>query len=174
MGVQPAADQGSPLEGLLPESAIQVGVSVADWREAVRAVGRCLVEAGATSDAYTDEMIATVEELGPYIVIAPGIALAHARPSPAVHRIGIGLVTLDPAVPFGHQENDPVRIVIGLAATDNEGHVGALASLAGFLADDARRDALLGARDARAVRDLFAAWRTSEPPQQEGADAHRA
>ncbi len=171
MGVRPATDHGVAHEGLLPASAVRVGVAVADWREALRVVGGCLVDAGITSDAYTDEMIATVEELGPYIVIAPGIALAHARPSPAVHRFGLGLVTLDPPIPFGHQDNDPVRIVIGLAAPDNEGHIGALASLAGFLDDDERRQALLDARDARAVSDMFAAWRASELAQQESARA---
>ena len=36
-----------------------------------------LVASGATTPAYTDEMVATVEQLGPCIVIAPGIAPSH-------------------------------------------------------------------------------------------------
>jgi PTS system ascorbate-specific IIA component len=131
------------LSALLSIKAIRIGASARDWRAAVRLAGDALVASGATAPAYTDEMIATVEELGPYIVIAPGIALAHSRPSEAVHRAGISLVVLNEPVNFGHRQNDPVRLVVGLAAPDEEGHVTALGTLAEFLADDGRRDELL-------------------------------
>ena len=152
-----------PLSGLLPSSAIRIGASASDWRAAVRVAGDALVASGATSDGYTDEMIRTVESLGPYIVIAPGVALAHARPSPAVLRPGLSLVTLTTPVPFGHRQNDPVRLVIGLAAPDDAGHVDALATLAEFIADDGRRDALMRASDASAVRSLLAAYEAQGP-----------
>ena len=100
-------------------------------------------------------MIATVEQLGPYIVIAPGIALAHSRPSPAVRRAGISLVTLAEPVEFGHRQNDPVSLVVGLAAPDDEGHVTALATLAEFLSDEGRRDALMSAPDPGALRQMI-------------------
>lgn len=144
----------APLSELLPPSAIRIGASADDWRSAVRASGDALVASGVTEDAYTDEMIATVEQLGPYIVIAPGIALAHSRPSPSVHRAGISIVTLAKPVEFGHRENDPVRLVVGLAAPDDEGHVTALATLADFLSDESRREALLTASTAGAVRAM--------------------
>ena len=120
----------------------------------MRLAGDALVASGATAAAYTDEMIATVERLGPYIVIAPGIALAHSRPSPAVHRAGISLVTLSTPVDFGHRTNDPVRLVVGLAAPDEEGHVTALSTLAEFLSDDDSREGLIGATDPEDVLRL--------------------
>ena len=109
--VTPAAADvvpGPRLSQLLTVTAIHLGATAQDWRAAVRLAGDALVTSGATAPAYTDEMIATVEQLGPYIVIAPGIALAHSRPSPAVHRAGISLVTLARPVDFGHRTNDPV------------------------------------------------------------------
>lgn len=150
----------TPLSGLLPPSAIRIGASADDWRSAVRASGDALVASGVTEDAYTDEMIATVEQLGPYIVIAPGIALAHSRPSPAVRRAGISVVTLARPVEFGHRENDPVRLVVGLAAPDDEGHVTALATLADFLSDESRREALMTATTANAVRAMVVDFET--------------
>jgi PTS system ascorbate-specific IIA component len=153
-----------PLEGdmaegelsrLLPASAVRLGVPADDWRDAIRAAGAALVASGSTSHAYTDEMIATVESLGPYIVIAPGIALAHSRPSPAVIRPGLSIVRLASPVPFGHRQNDPVRLVVGLASPDDHGHVDALATLAEFLSDADRQAALLEAADAGAVRALI-------------------
>ncbi|HSV92639.1 MAG TPA: PTS sugar transporter subunit IIA [Desulfobacterales bacterium] len=146
------------ISGRLPEQAIRTGVFAADWRVAVRAAGDALVASGSTTSAYTDEMIETVEQLGPYMVIAPGIALAHARPSPAVRRTGLSLVTLAQPVAFGHRTNDPVRLVIGLAAPDSSDHVAALATLAEFLADGERQAALLAAADAAAVRALIEAY----------------
>jgi len=143
---------------MLPDTAITIAAHPNDWREAVRAAGAALVASGATTDAYTDEMIATVEELGPYIVIAPGIALAHSRPSPAVLRAGMSLVMLARPVAFGHTANDPVSLVIGLAAPDAEGHVGALATLAEFLVDEDRRAALLRATSPVAIRVLIAEY----------------
>jgi PTS system ascorbate-specific IIA component len=100
-------------------------------------------------------MIATVESLGPYIVIAPGIALAHSRPSPAVIRPGLSIVRLATPVPFGHRQNDPVRLVVGLASPDDHEHVDALATLAEFLSDEARRSALLDAPNVGTVRELI-------------------
>lgn len=149
---------GSRLSQLLTAKAMRIGASAPDWQGAVRLAGAALVTSGATAPAYTDEMIATVEQLGPYIVIAPGIALAHARPSPAVHHAGISLVTLARPVHFGHRTNDPVTLVVGLAAPDEEGHVTALSTLAEFLSDEDSRRGLLGATDPEDVLQQVGAF----------------
>lgn len=162
MQTPPEEVQPKRLPALLPSTAIRLGVRAADWRAAVAAAGEALVASGATAPAYTDAMIATVEQLGPYLVIAPGVALAHARPSPAVHRTGLSLVTLATPVRFGHQHNDPVTLVVGLAAPDDRSHVQALATLAGLLADEPRRASLLNARHPWEVRDVIAAYEATE------------
>ena len=140
--VTPAAADVTPgprLSQLLTVEAIHLGATAQDWRAAVRLAGDALVTSGATAPAYTDEMIATVEQLGPYIVIAPGIALAHSRPSPAVHPRWYQPGDPGRPVDFGHRTNDPVRLVVGLAAPDEEGHVTALSTLAEFLSDEQSR-----------------------------------
>ncbi|OEV28294.1 PTS sugar transporter, partial [Streptomyces nanshensis] len=96
------------LSELLPCAAIRLDIAVADWRSAVRAAGGLLVTQGVSTDAYTDEMIGNIEENGPYVVVAPGLALVHARPSPAVHRTGLAWVRPAEPVEFGHAANDPV------------------------------------------------------------------
>jgi ascorbate PTS system EIIA or EIIAB component len=168
------AHPGGPgLTQLLPIDAIRLGETAADWRAAVRLAGDALVASGATTPDYTDQMVATVEQLGPYIVIAPGIALAHSRPSPAVLRSGISLVTLLEPVAFGHRENDPVRLVIGLAAVDEEGHITALSTLAEFLSDETRREGLIGAGNAdevaRMVRSFEESQAADAPPVDSAA-----
>lgn len=145
------------LSSLLPREAILLDQEAPDWRAAVRLAGRGLELSGAAAAAYADEMVRTVEDLGPYIVIAPGLALAHSRPSPAVHRTGWSWVTLSTPVAFGHPDNDPVRVVVGLAALDEKGHIEALATLADLLSDDVRRAALEKARTPDEIRSIIAA-----------------
>jgi PTS system ascorbate-specific IIA component len=149
------------LSELLPLGAVRLDVRVADWQEAIRVTGGLLTESGATTDAYTAEMIRNVEENGPYIVIAPGLAFAHARPSPAVHRTGMSWVRLEQPVEFGHETNDPVTLVVGLAAKDSGAHTTAMAALAKLLADPGTARALREAPDAAALHAVLSGGATA-------------
>jgi len=119
----------------LPDAAIELGASAGDWRAAVRLAGRALERSGAALAGYADEMIRMIEEHGPYIVIAPGLALVHARPGPDVLADGLAVVTLSDAVRFGHPHNDPVEVVLGLAMPDPSEHVPTIAALANVFND---------------------------------------
>ncbi len=110
--------------------AARVRVSVIDWRAAIGAACAPLVEAGAVTARYADRCVEIVAESGPYIVIAPGIALAHARPEDGARRLALSAVTLARPVAFGHPSNDPVDLVFAFASPDREAHVGMLAALA--------------------------------------------
>jgi len=147
-------DPGSLLD-LMPAQAMQVRADAQDWRDAIRAAGSGLVASGSTTGEYTDQMIETVERLGPYIVIAPGLALAHSRPSAAVVRTGLSWAGLAHPVPFGHAHNDPVRLVVGLAATDHSAHSEALAHLAQLVSIPEVLDALTSAPSVSEVRRII-------------------
>lgn len=69
----------------------------------------------------------------PYMVVAPGIMLAHARPECGAHTIGINLMTLANPINFGSELNDPVKFVITLATPDDKSHVKLLEALMAFL-----------------------------------------
>ena len=83
----------------LRADVIRLGVHAANWEEAVRAAGQLLVGADVCEPRYIQAMIDAVHELGAYMVLAPGLALAHARPEDGVKSIGLSLVTLNPPVP---------------------------------------------------------------------------
>src|ERR1700710_1569131 len=114
----------------LPAEAVALGVEVTDWRSAVRAAGAALTGSGCAEPAYSDEMIRMIEEHGPYVVIAPGLALAHARPGPTVLKDGIAVVTLATSVNFGHPYNDPVSVIVALAVVSSEAQIALVAELA--------------------------------------------
>jgi PTS system ascorbate-specific IIA component len=139
----------------LPESAIVLGARADDWRGAVRLAGAALTESGVALPGYADEMIRMIEEHGPYVVIAPGLALAHARPGPEVLADGLAVVTLSTPVFFGHPHNDPVSVVLGLAITHSDAHLATIAELANIFNDSAATAELAAATDATEVRRIM-------------------
>ena len=70
---------------MLEESHVQIHVHADDWEDAIRKAGNVLVTAGSIDTSYIEHMIQSVKTLGPYIVIMPGFALAHAAPCEADH-----------------------------------------------------------------------------------------
>jgi PTS system ascorbate-specific IIA component len=139
----------------LPLDAVDVGVHVPDWRAAIGAAGAALQRSGATAPGYTERMVAVIEEFGAYVVIAPGLALAHARPGPDVLTEGLSVVTLAEPVAFGHPHNDPVNVILGLAVTTGDEHVHFVAELANVFNDASIIPALAAAPDAETVRALL-------------------
>jgi PTS system ascorbate-specific IIA component len=140
------------LQEALADTAIALRFAAADRSEAIAKSGELLVASGRATETYTGEMLRAVEDHGPYIVIAPGIALAHGRPSAEVLDTGISLVTLAEPVAFGHATNDPVRLVIGLAAFDHNSHLGMMRELAIALGSASTVNSLLIAVQTEDVR----------------------
>jgi mannitol/fructose-specific phosphotransferase system IIA component (Ntr-type) len=129
----------------LDHGSVLVGVEPGDWREAVEASGKLLVDVGAAEEGYVAAMVRTTEELGPYAVIAPGVAIPHARPEDGAVRVGLSLAVLSEPVEFGSKENDPVDLVFGFSTTDSEAHVELLQALADFIEKPENTEALRGA-----------------------------
>lgn len=136
--------------------AIATGESPADWREAVAFAGDLLVASGRVTVDYTAQMIAAVEKFGPYIVIAPGIALAHARTGESVLGTGLALLVLATPVEFGNAANDPVRLVFALSAVDHDSHIEVMSQLASALTDPRIVNSLLNASEPGAIRRILA------------------
>lgn len=123
------------LEDLFIQEAIKAKLDLHSRDEVIEESGRLLVAAKAVRPEYIDAMKRVMDELGPYCVISPGIALLHARPEDGVNRSCLSLITLKEPIPFGHSSNDPVDLAFALGAIDKQSHIKALAELAGYLAD---------------------------------------
>lgn len=120
----------SVLENILIEKGhLRVHVPANTWEEAIAQAGAVLEEAGSITHDYVDAMIAAVREFGPYIVIMPGFAIAHAAPCPAVKKEDIALVTLEKPLDFG-SPNDPVLVVLCVSCINHESHLNALQKVA--------------------------------------------
>lgn len=139
------------LEKYLRKEMIELQVEAADWEDAVRRGGQLLVEGGICEPRYVDAMVQAVRELGPYMVLAPGIALAHARPEDGVVSVGMSLITLATPVEFGSEANDPVQLVISFGGVDKEKHIGMLQALSQFLVEEENQQLLKTAQSVEAV-----------------------
>ncbi|HUV16559.1 MAG TPA: PTS sugar transporter subunit IIA [Pelolinea sp.] len=110
-------------------------IEVDSWEDAVEISGELLLSAGFVEYRYIQAMIDSVKAFGAYIVIAPGVALPHARPEDGVLVPCMSLVTLKEPLNFGNIANDPVKIVFSFGTTDNKTHIEALKSLARIIGD---------------------------------------
>lgn len=139
------------LKEVLTEELIDLHYRAENRDEAVRRSGELLVKNNLATDAYIEGMIKNVEVNGTYIVIAPGIAMPHARPEEGALAIGFSVVTLAEPVVFGHPKNDPVKIVIGLCAVDHQTHLKALAELVEILSHEENVERFLKAKEAKEI-----------------------
>lgn len=143
------------LEELLPIERISLNVQAGDWEEAIRAIGKLMVDTGVVEERYIDGMVNTTKELGPYIVIAPGVAIPHSRPEDGVISPCLAYARLVPPVNFGNKENDPVQILFALGALDHEQHIESLGQIAEILSDKIKFDNLLKAETVDAVTAIL-------------------
>ena len=143
------------LKDILTEEVIKLNVEVKDWEDAVRKGGYLLEKTGAVEHRYVDAMVNSVKNIGPYIVIAPGIAMPHARPESGSNKVGMSLITLKNPVNFGNKENDPVKIVVCLCAIDHVTHLKALAELVEMLGDDENVKVISNSTDVNEVLGMI-------------------
>lgn len=139
------------LRDMLNRENIRLKAEAADWREAVRLGGQLLVATGVAEPRYIDAIINCTEELGPYYVLAPGLAMPHARPEHGVRETGFALMTLKTPVNFGNPDNDPVDVLIFLAAADDDSHIEAMSQVVTVFSDD---EAFAKIREARAADEI--------------------
>lgn len=142
------------MSSMIKASNIRIKEKAADWEEAIRKAGSVLLSAGSITADYIDKMVQSVRELGPYIVIMPGLALAHAAPCAAVIKSDVALITLAAPVCFG-SVNDPVSVVLCLGCTDKTSHLESLSALAEMLLLETTVAELAGAASAEEVTQIL-------------------
>jgi mannitol/fructose-specific phosphotransferase system IIA component (Ntr-type) len=94
-----------------------------------------LENSGSILPSYSESIKEKLKTLGPYMVIAPGIALLHTDISQGVLRTDFSLMTLRQGIRFGKNDFDPVRLVITFATNNGVNHIQALRDLALILSD---------------------------------------
>jgi PTS system ascorbate-specific IIA component len=125
-----------------------------DFEAAVSQAVDLLVLDGKANQGYVAAVLDSLRELGPYFVIAPGIAIAHARPSHAVLEAGFSLLHLSSGVVSGSQ-NDPVHLLFAFCSPDADSHIELLAQFAESISTPGKIELLMNASAESVIRSLL-------------------
>ncbi|MBL5859443.1 PTS sugar transporter subunit IIA [Serratia sp. T13T92] len=141
---------------MIVRQAILIDNPASTATDAIQAAGQALCQSGACRPEYVEAMVASYQEFGPYFVIAPGLAMPHARPEQGAIKAQLSLVRLREPVAFGHTENDPVQVLLGLSATSSERHIQLIQHIVTLLADENNLHTLMNSRDPEQLYQLIA------------------
>ena len=139
---------------LLKKENVQIVESATDWKDAIRISVQPLEQHGYVESRYKEEIISNVESMGPYIVLTPYIALPHARPEQGVKESQIAVTLLQNEVRFAGEEK-PVKLLIALAASDNNRHLDALMSISEILQNEDTVQKILNSKDKEELYSYF-------------------
>ncbi len=139
---------------LLEKQNVRILDEAEDWKAAIRLSVMPLEEQGYVESRYKEEIISNVVAMGPYIVLAPYVALPHARPEQGVIKSQIA-VTLFKNEVFFENKSTSAKLFIVLAAADNNSHLDALVSITEILQDEAKVGEILKAEDAETLYHYF-------------------
>ncbi|HCH39107.1 MAG TPA: PTS mannitol transporter subunit IIA [Enterobacter sp.] len=139
----------------LPVENIQIVDSVSDWKKAIRLSAQPLLAKETITEEYVEAIFKSHQELGPYYVLAPGLAMPHARPEQGAIKNGLSLVHIKQGVSFNANENDPIYVVIMLCALSGDEHINMITALAEIFSNDERLSALLKASTMETIQTVI-------------------
>lgn len=125
------------------------------WEDAVQHSAQPMVDHGEIKQSYIDGMIESVKNYGPYIVIAPNIALPHARPETGSVKIGFSIMKVDRPVRFLEDGSADAQLFIALSCVDADTHLEMLQEIVMILSDQEKHDALFAATTKEEILAVF-------------------
>lgn len=139
---------------LLDGKNVKILEEAKDWRDAIRKSVMPLEEEGFVKPEYKEAIISGVEKLGPYIVIAPLIALPHARPEQGVLKSQVAVTLFRNKVSFDKKDTE-VQLFVALAAADSDSHLNALMTISEILQDEEKVAQILQSEDTETLYSYF-------------------
>ncbi|HDS1116748.1 TPA: PTS sugar transporter subunit IIA [Pluralibacter gergoviae] len=143
------------LETWLHDDTIRVQESAQSWQQALAICAAPLLESNTIRPEYLTAIVNEHNRLGPYYVLAPGLAMPHARPEEGALGLGLSLLKLHRGVRFGSEENDPVDLVVMLAAPDRHSHIELISALAALFSSDEDMRLLHQARTVKEIKNII-------------------
>ncbi|GGE27087.1 transcriptional antiterminator [Pullulanibacillus camelliae] len=146
-------NQAKPeLTDLLHRDNVQFLDTINHWTEAIHIAAKPLLMQKKIEPRYIKAIINSVNRKGSHMVIAPGVAIPHAKPEDGAKQIGMSLLKLHDPISFPDVKHK-VYICIVLSAIDDEGHLKALSQLTHIMSQKPQLEALL---HSETMNDLLA------------------
>lgn len=143
------------LKDLLRKENILLDVEVNNWEEAIRKGANILLLQEKIEERYINSIVNMVKKLGPYMAIAPGLLLSHAKPEDGVKELSMSVIRLKTPVNFGSKSNDPIKLIFTLATADRRSHLSALSQLSRFFMNQSDLQSLMDCQTSDEATALF-------------------
>lgn len=142
----------SLLKEILLDGNIKVVDNVVDWKDAVRKSCLILESQGAVPEIYKEKVIESVEELGPYIFLAPGVAMPHVQLFGET-KVGLSLLKVNEEVEY--DSDSKAYLFFAFSAEDGESHINMIQELATFLSDENNVNSLIELETLTDIKDYI-------------------
>lgn len=154
-----AAQEAAPASGgafVLTADHIFVGLAANNKADAIRFAGEQLVKAGCVTPAYIEAMLKREEIVSTYL--GQGLAVPHGTGDAKnqVLKTGVVICQYPNGVPFGPEADDVAKLVIGIAAKNND-HMDVISALARALDEESTIDRLSRTNDPRDILQTLCA-----------------
>lgn len=138
-----------------PASSISIKSSATNWQEAIDFSMSSLLANHYVNTNYIQAIKDLTIAIGPYYILAPGVAMPHARPECGALKTGMSLTLLKEEVKFA-EDDEGIKLLIGLSAANSDSHIGAIQALSELLSEEETLTALLAAKSEKQLADIIA------------------
>lgn len=114
-----------------------------------------LVEQGKVEATYLEAIKQKHKEIGAYYVLAPKIAMPHARPEDGVNEAALQITVFKNGVDLESEDNGNVFFSVTLAALDSDSHIQTIVALSELFQNDDDIDAIIGAENESAIAEIL-------------------
>mgnify|MGYP006423157013 CR=1 FL=1 len=125
------------------------------WEEAIKVSAKPLLKNGYINKNYIKSMIDSVNENGPYICIAPNIAMPHARPENGSKKVGFSILRLKEAVSFSDNKDHDSQLLITLSCKESDKHIEILQNIVDILSIDNNINKIINAKSKNEIIKIF-------------------
>lgn len=114
-----------------------------------------LIEQGKVEKSYLEAIKQKHKEIGAYYVLAPKIAMPHARPEDGVNIAGLQVTVFKNGVNLESKDNGDVYFSVTLAAIDSDSHIQTIVALSELFQNDADVDAIIAAQNKEDIEAIL-------------------
>ncbi|MCZ4293728.1 PTS sugar transporter subunit IIA [Vibrio sinaloensis] len=114
-----------------------------------------LLEQGKVEASYLEAIKTKHKEIGAYYVLAPKIAMPHARPEDGVKEAALQITVFKHGVDLESEDNGDVFFSVTLAALDSNSHIQTIVALSELFQNDEDVEAIIAAENESAIAEIL-------------------
>lgn len=114
-----------------------------------------LLEQGKVEASYLEAIKTKHKEIGAYYVLAPKIAMPHARPEDGVKEAALQITVFKHGVDLESEDNGDVFFSVTLAALDSNSHIQTIVALSELFQNDEDVEAIITAENESAIAEIL-------------------